>query len=75
MTKPKRARPVARQTRPDTMAMAPASATARSGLPFERGRTTARIRGAREESGPRTRIRLGPKTAYASSGTIVAYSP
>ena len=30
---------------------------------------------ASDESGPRTRIRLGPRTAYTSSGTIVAYRP
>jgi hypothetical protein len=35
----------------------------------------AAISGASEESGPRTRIRLGPNTAYAVSGTMVAYRP
>src|SRR4029453_15948898 len=29
----------------------------------------------REESGPSTRMRLGPNSAYARSGTIVAYRP
>ena len=40
--------------------------------PGEIGSTTARMTGASAESGPSTRIRLGPNTAYASSGTIVA---
>jgi hypothetical protein len=35
----------------------------------------AAITAASEESGPSTITREGPKTAYASSGTIVAYSP
>ena len=30
---------------------------------------------ASEESGPRTRMGLGPSNAYASSGTMVAYRP
>ena len=45
------------------------------GIARRRGRTTARISAAREESGPSTRMRLGPNSAYASSGTIVAYRP
>ena len=31
--------------------------------------------GASDESGPSTRMRDGPNTAYASNGTIVAYRP
>jgi hypothetical protein len=73
--KPSRARPAATQTMPDTIAIMPATATAHSGLPADSGSTTARITAASDESGPSTRIRLGPKTAYARSGTIVAYNP
>ena len=46
--------------------------TARNGSPPESGSTTARITAANEESGPRTRMRLGPKSAYASNGIVVA---
>jgi hypothetical protein len=70
--KPRRARPAATQTTPETIAIIPATETARSGSPAESGITTARITAASAESGPRTRIRLGPNTAYTSSGTIVA---
>jgi membrane protease YdiL (CAAX protease family) len=42
------------------------------GSPAESGSTTARITGASAESGPSTRIRLGPNSAYASSGIMVA---
>ncbi len=52
--------------------MAPASATARCGSPAESGATTARMTAASAESGPSTMIRLGPNSAYASNGTIVA---
>jgi hypothetical protein len=31
--------------------------------------------GANDESGPSTRMRDGPTTAYTSSGTMVAYNP
>src|SRR5213592_4314147 len=40
-----------------------ARASARMASPPERGSTTARITGARDESGPSTRMRLGPKSA------------
>src|SRR5262245_24704742 len=73
--KPRRAKPAATHTTPETIAIAPASVTARWGSPSERGATTARITAASDESGLRTRIRLGPKSAYASNGTIVAYRP
>ncbi len=70
--KPRRARPAATQTMPDTMAIMPATATARCGSPADSGSTTARITAASAESGPSTMMRLGPNTAYASSGTMVA---
>jgi hypothetical protein len=47
-------------------------ATAREGSLPAVAITTARIGAASAEFGPSTRIRLGPKTAYASNGTIVA---
>jgi hypothetical protein len=61
--KPRRARPKAIQITPETIAMVPAIATARSASPAESGSTTAKITGASEESGPSTRIRLGPNRA------------
>ena len=50
-----------------------ASATARSGSPpaATRGTIVAAIIGPSEESGPSTRTRDGPKTAYASRHVIV----
>ena len=73
--KPSRANPAAMQTAPETIAIMLARATARIGSPPESGKITARITAASEESGPRTRIRLGPNSAYASSGMMVAYKP
>ena len=73
--KPSRMTPARMQISPETIAMAPARATARIGSPAESGRTMARMIGASEESGPSTRMRLGPNRAYTSSGTMVAYSP
>ncbi len=54
-----------------------ASATARSGSPpaATRGSTVAAIIGPSEESGPSTRIRDGPHTAYPSRQRIVVYRP
>src|SRR5262245_23447111 len=60
---------------PETIAIIAPVARARCGSPAEMGSTTARITAASAESGPRIRIRLGPKSAYASSGTIVPYRP
>jgi hypothetical protein len=62
-------------TKPDTTAIAPASAIARAGSAPDNGSTTARMIAAKEESGPSTSIRLGPNSAYASNPTIVAYKP
>ena len=50
-------------TSPDTTAIMLATATARIGSPAESGSTTARITAASEESGPSTRMRLGPNSA------------
>ncbi|MNG10568.1 hypothetical protein D3C84_940450 [compost metagenome] len=61
--KPRRAMPARMHTAPETMAIIPARATARWGSPPDRGRTTARMTAASEESGPSTRIRLGPNSA------------
>ena len=41
----------------------PASAIARAGSPADSGSTTAAMIAASEESGPSTRMRLGPKMA------------
>ena len=50
-------------TKPDTTAIMLAKAIARAGSPPDRGNTTARMTAAREESGPNTKIRLGPNNA------------
>ena len=60
---PKRSRPAATHSTPAMTASMPASATACSGSPAARGMIVAAISGASDESGPRTRIRLGPKIA------------
>jgi hypothetical protein len=72
---PNRKKPARIHTTPDTTAIMPAKATARVGSPPECGNTTASITAARAESGPSTRMRLGPNSAYASNGIMVAYSP
>ena len=48
---------------PDTTAIIAAMAMARIGSPPDNGRTTARMTAASEESGPKTKIRLGPNSA------------
>jgi hypothetical protein len=54
-----------------------ASATARFSSPFAAtsGRSVAAIIGPSEESGPSTRIRDGPNTAYPSRHRIEVYKP
>ena len=61
--KPSFASPAPMQIRPTASAIAPASATARAGSPAASGSTTARISAASDESGPITRMRLGPNSA------------
>jgi hypothetical protein len=61
--KPRRASPAPTHRAPDTIAIIPPIATARCGSPADSGSTTARITAASAESGPRTRIRLGPNSA------------
>ena len=67
-TNPSRATPATAIMTPTSNASIDARATARPGSPPEAtsGSTTAAIIGPSEESGPRTRIRYGPKTAYPS---------
>jgi hypothetical protein len=60
---PKRAKPASMHSAPDRMASTPARATAFASLPAAKGRIAAAISGASEESGPRTRILLGPTRA------------
>ena len=50
----------------------PASATRRSESPAASGTIVAAMMAASDESGPSTRMRLGPKMAYAIRGTMVA---
>ncbi|MNT83328.1 hypothetical protein D3C72_2231800 [compost metagenome] len=61
--KPSRIRPSTMQNRPETMAIRLAAATARMGSPPETLSTTARMGAASAESGPSTRMRLGPNSA------------
>ncbi|MNI38846.1 hypothetical protein D3C85_414590 [compost metagenome] len=51
------------QNKPATIAIKLATATARMGSPPDTLSTTARIGAASAESGPSTRIRLGPNIA------------
>ena len=51
------------QVSPATTAIMLARITARIGSPPDRGSTTARITAVSAESGPSTRIRLGPNRA------------
>ena len=53
-------------------ARSPATATRSDAFEPAIGITAAAMRGASAESGPRTRIRDGPKRAYAMRGTTVA---
>ena len=69
---PRRSAPERIKTSPAMTAIMPARATARVGSPPDSGNTVARISVANAESGPSTRIRLGPNSAYASSGMMVA---
>ena len=55
--------PAMTQIAPETSAIALASVMARIGSPPDSGRTTPRMTAASDESGPRTRIRLGPNSA------------
>ena len=73
--KPKRASPARMHRPPVIKASIPASATNRSGSPAANGTIVAAMMAASDESGPNTRMRLGPKMAYAISGTMVAYRP
>jgi len=63
--KPSPATPASTVMSPTRIASSEARAIARSGLPFAptSGRIVAAIIGPREESGPSTRTREGPKTA------------
>ncbi len=61
--KPNLKMPAATQMRPVMIESIPASAIARAGSPAASGSTTAAMIPASEESGPRTRMRLGPKRA------------
>ena len=58
-------------TTPVRMARSPAAATAWASSAASGAMATA-ISGTSDESGPITRMRDGPKIAYAISGTIVA---
>ena len=60
---PRRPSPTRMHTVPDTIAIIPAMAMARAGSPPDSGRTTARMTAASDESGPSTRMRLGPNSA------------
>src|SRR5215216_2529357 len=76
-TKPSPPAPASTVIAPVSRASAEASATARAGSPFAptSGRIVAAIIGPSEESGPSTRIRDGPNTAYPSRQVIDVYRP
>lgn len=75
VTRPSRSTPPSSSTAPTSSAGTPPRAMARRSSPSARGTTAAAMIGASEESGPSTRTRDGPVSAYTSSGTTVAYSP
>jgi hypothetical protein len=54
------------------IASAAARAIARAGSPPARGTTAAATSGRSAESGPKTRIRDGPTTKYATSAPMLA---
>ena len=60
---PNRARPATMHIPPAKIESTPARAIASSGSPAASGVMEAAISGASDESGPSTRMRLGPKTA------------
>ena len=72
---PSRRTPNAMQHAPEISARPPARSPARAGSTSASGAIVAAMIGASDESGPRTRIRLGPNRAYTKSGRIVAYRP
>ncbi|MDT4879328.1 hypothetical protein FQZ97_1149880 [compost metagenome] len=61
--KPSRSKPARMHTSPDTTAIMLASTTARCGSPLDCASTTVRITATSAESGPSTRMRLGPNRA------------
>ncbi len=61
--KPRRSNPAPMHTSPETSAMALAMEIARIGSPLDSGSTSARMMAASAESGPNTRMRLGPNSA------------
>ncbi len=69
---PSRARPAATHTTPETIAIMPADRDRPLRIACRERQHDGEDHGASAESGPSTRIRLGPNRAYASSGTIVA---
>ena len=76
-TVPSLAMPAARQMRPISTASVLASAIARagSGLVASSGAMTVKIIGPSVESGPTTRMREGPNSAYANNPAAVVYKP
>ncbi|STQ62436.1 Uncharacterised protein [Gordonia bronchialis] len=74
VTNPSRSRPPITSTTPTSMDNRPARAM-RSSSKAASGMIAAAMMGASDESGPSTRMRDGPTSAYTSSGTMVAYRP
>ncbi|OQB54572.1 MAG: hypothetical protein BWX99_01957 [Deltaproteobacteria bacterium ADurb.Bin151] len=70
--KPNLARPAAMHSAPVKTASIPARDTALSALPAAKGTIVAAMIPASAESGPRTKMRLGPKMAYTIRGIMVA---
>ena len=74
---PRRAKPAAMHSAPMSSASIEASATALAGSAWAStsGRSAAAISGPSAESGPSTRMRDGPNSAYARSASTVVYKP
>ncbi len=75
--KPSLATPARSMIAATMIASIDASSTARSGSPLAAisGRIVAAIIGPSDESGPSTRIRDGPSTAYPSRHRMLVYRP
>src|SRR4029077_10402218 len=74
-SRPSRRTPNAMQNAPEIRARPAARLVVRVGSPSASGATVAAMSAASDESGPTTRIRLGPQTAYNSRGTNGDYTP
>ena len=75
VTKPRRSTAASARIPPTSSASSAAVSIRAVALAPAMGMIAAATTGDTAESGPNTRMREGPKTKYASSGSIVAYKP